>query len=512
MGDKVQFRYQVIPGSEKLELAENTSTVVLIGKKDSLLSGDVQAVFSQSPMSIEEKLYTSLTTPLSPAEAPNGTDHAAQVLFPEGSDSPITFRVAAITSVASRHNSSARPDCLSSSIKALSRSRGGNVAIFVPCSREESFSYAAAIARSFPTYSAAHGGKQTPRSIQVTFLCVDLPNDEDTVNVSLLNALGEGVRNAASLVDKPCNILHTSAFVDHATSTFEELKAANLPVELLVIAGEDLNEQGFGGLYGVGMAAERPPALVVLSYKPQGASRNVCWVGKGIVYDTGGLSIKSKDGMPGMKRDMGGAAAIVSAFKAAAKCGFKDNLFAVLCLAENAVGSKAQRPDDIVTMYSGKTVEINNTDAEGRLVVGDGVAYAVRHLAPDILLDMCTLTGAQGISTGQRHAAVMCNDDALEALALKSGKLSGDLCFPIPYCPEFFRSEFASTVSDMKNSVRCRGNAQSSCAGQFIANHIADYVNSKPYIHVDMAAPAHTGERGTGYGVALLLAMFHLSA
>ena len=209
--------------------------------------------------------------------------------------------------------------------------------------------------------------------------------------------------------------------------------------------------------------------------------------------------------MPGMKMDMAGAAAVLAAFEAAVQLGLDKRLTAILCIAENAVGPNATRPDDILTMYSGKTVEVNNTDAEGRLVLADGVAWASKHRSPDIIVDMATLTGAQAAATGKRHAALYCNDDALEQEAVEAGRRSGDLAHPLPYCPEFFRKEFNSLVADMKNSVKDRGNAQSSCAGQFVGNHLDKYTGK--WLHIDMAAPAKRNGRGTGYGVGLLLAL-----
>ncbi|CAN0298706.1 unnamed protein product, partial [Hapterophycus canaliculatus] len=184
----------------------------------------------------------------------------------------------------------------------------------------------------------------------------------------------EGIQLAARLVDTPPNILSTSAFVEEAMSIARCLPPSTCAVK--VIRGEDLEEQGFGGLYGVGKAAVEPPALVVLSYIPSGvgglatvpgraggeggassAMGSVCFVGKGIVYDTGGLSIKTKTGMPGMKRDMGGAAAVLGAFQAAVKAQIVGRpLHALLCLAENSVAANATRPDDIHTLYSGRTV------------------------------------------------------------------------------------------------------------------------------------------------------------
>ncbi len=157
--------------------------------------------------------------------------------------------------------------------------------------------------------------------------------------------------------------------------------------------------------------------------------------------------------MPGMKRDCGGAAGILGAFYAAVQSNFSENLHAIFCLAENGVSDRATRPDDIHTLYSGRTVEINNTDAEGRLVVSDGVVYANRDLKANIIVDMCTLTGAQGISTGRYHAAHLTNNEDWEVFCSDAGRASGDLSFPLVYCPELHFPEFASAVADMKNSV-----------------------------------------------------------
>ena len=162
--------------------------------------------------------------------------------------------------------------------------------------------------------------------------------------------------------------------------------ASDLGCRLQVIQGTDLRDQGFGGIWGVGKASENLPALAILSHVPPDCAdmTSICMVGKGIVYDTGGLSIKISGNMCGMKGDMGGSAAVLGAFRALVKCNINAPVHALLCLAENSVGPIATRPDDIHTLYSGKTVEINNTDAEGRLVLGDGVAYAAKHLNPKV--------------------------------------------------------------------------------------------------------------------------------
>ena len=166
--------------------------------------------------------------------------------------------------------------------------------------------------------------------------------------------------------------------VEHYEILQEAKKVAALVgAEVLIIKGEELRDRGFGALWAVGMAGPEPPYLVVLSHKPKEAAKNskkIAWVGKGIVFDTGGLNIKTpKNVMCGMKRDCVGAAAVLGAFLAAVQAGFDQELHAVLCLAENSISSIAYRPDDIIYSYSGKSIEINNTDAEGRLVLCDGV-------------------------------------------------------------------------------------------------------------------------------------------
>ena len=203
-----------------------------------------------------------------------------------------------------------------------------------------------------------------------------------------------------------------------------------------------------------------------------------------------------------MKRDMGGAAAVAGAVLALAEGKSKDHVIGVLALAENAIGPDAYRPDDILDMHSGKTVEINNTDAEGRLVLADAVSYVGRRFKPDVIMDAATLTGAQLIATGYRHAAIVSNREGLEKRAVEVGRSTGDLTHPLPFAPEFYQDEFKSKVADMKNSVANRMNAQSSCAAQFIYAHIQDL--DVPWLHIDLAGPASREERGTGYGVALL--------
>lgn len=395
----------------------------------------------------------------------------------------------------SRHNSPSRAWAIPGLAATV---KGEDSAVVVHLLSDATHASAAALAtaRAFPLYDATSGDKKE-RNVHVVLLAEDGP-----ARPQGLRSAVDGVRLAARLFDMPTNALHTDAFVEEARDV-----AARVGATIEVTRGTDLRDQGFGGLWGVGQAAEHPPALVVLRHEPKDPTARVAWVGKGIVYDTGGLSLKGKDHMPGMKGDMGGAAAVLGAFAAAASQGVDYAVTAVLCLAENAIGPGAQRPDDIITLKSGKTVELNNTDAEGRLVLGDGVAWACENVdGLDLLVDCATLTGAALVATGRVHAALYCNDEVVEQAAVVAGRAIGEPAHPLPYAPELFKGEFKSVVADMRNSVKDRANAQSSCAGQFVANHLPE--DAPRWLHVDLAGPAWASDgRGTGYGVGLLLAL-----
>ncbi|KAJ3648682.1 hypothetical protein Zmor_020465 [Zophobas morio] len=437
---------------------------------------------------------------------------AVSSLHPSPTDSCSLYlnlaTMAALPVKCSRHNTPSRAHAVTRLVQSCTI--GVDESIVMICERSDVYASACAIARAFPLYSKKTGSSSSDNStVSVEFIIVSSNSDNGDVSteltpeeVKVLDDAASGVRLAARIVDTPCNQMN----VDHFLQEVQEVGRA-LKIQPVIIRGEELAEQGFGGIYGVGKAAVVPPALAVLSHTPQGAHSTIAWVGKGIVYDTGGLSIKGKTAMPGMKRDCGGAAGILGAFYAAVKANFTQNLHAVFCLAENAVGPNATKPDDIHTLYSGRTVEINNTDAEGRLVLSDGVSYAQKELKANVILDMATLTGAQGVATGKYHAALLTNNEDWENIVMEAGLTSGDLVFPIPYCPELHFSEFSSAVADMKNSVADRSNAQSSCAGLFIGAHLGfDYPGI--WVHVDMATPVHSGERATGYGVALLTTLF----
>lgn len=435
-------------------------------------------------------VWGKLVASLQPGDA-----YASTQSWVDADAGAIPALVFAISDRASRHNIKARPDILTQVLRG--QHTEGRAVLFLLLDRpEDALPLGLAIGRAFP-YFDARSTAGAEGTLDIVFLTQS--GGVEAATLAEIALITEQVRQAARLVDLPPDRLNTDAFVDEAKRLAKALKA-----DIQVLRTRELVKKGMGGLAGVGQAARQEPALVHLSYggKTKAPKGKVALVGKGIVYDTGGLSIKPKAGMPGMKNDMAGAAAVLRTFVALVELGVDLEVHAILCLAENAIGPDAIRNDDILSLYSGKTVEINNTDAEGRLVLADGVAYATKDLEADWIIDIATLTGAQLMSTGKLHAAIVSNDEDLEAVALEAAFASGDLVFPQPYAPEFYRAEFKSAVADMRNSVRDRMNAQTSCAAQFIAEHLG--TGERPWLHIDMAGPSTRWDRGTGYGVGLL--------
>ena len=409
---------------------------------------------------------------------------------------PARATVAVLPDAPSRHLSPSRSHAAAELAGKLDLN-GVKKAAVVLC-LDDADHYAAvanAVARAFPLYAKRSKSKPAP---SITFAAIDAKGRAIKASPAVV-ATVEATRWAASLVDRPAAELSTADFVTEARKALRGVGG----VKVTAIVGAQLDKKGLGGIAGVGRAAAVAPRLLILEAGPRRAKRTVALVGKGIVYDTGGLNLKTGGHMYGMKCDMGGAAAVAGAFQALAK--LKPAGTRVICLvplAENAIGPDSYRPDDILTLHSGKTVEINNTDAEGRLLLADAVSYAARVYEPDLIVDAATLTGAQLLATGKRHAAVVSNRAGVEAAAVAAGLAPGDATHPLPFAPEVFQLEFKSAVADMRNSVADRMNAQTSCAGQFVYSHIQEL--DVPWLHVDLAGPAFPGKRATGFGVALL--------
>lgn len=410
-------------------------------------------------------------------------------------DSSVVTAVLLADSV-SRHNSPTRHEAITASVRRASLGSLKKATVILAVDNDEHIGAVVnAVGRALPEFQAKTGKKGSDLNVKIVV------TDRAGAVLAIQKRDREvmkAARWAAEMVDMPTSQLDTEVFVKKARALCSGLSH----VKLSVIKGKKLLDKGLGGIHAVGRTALVEPRLLLLEYSPAKPRRRVALVGKGIVYDTGGLSLKSSTAMCSMKGDMGGAAAATGAFYVLASTKSKDRILCAIPLAENAIGPGAYRPDDILTLHSKKTVEINNTDAEGRLVLADAASYAARTFRPDVLLDAATLTGAQLISSGLCHSSVVTNRDGIERLAVKVGRASGDLAHPLLFVPEFYKDEFRSKVADMRNSVSNRMNAQSSCAAWFIHAHIDDL--DIPWIHIDLAGPSWRNGRGTGYGVALM--------
>ncbi len=398
----------------------------------------------------------------------------------------------------SRYNSPARADSIRHVLAPANLGKAGKVAILLVLDdRDHVLAAVNAIGRALPLFTAKH----KPPKIKIQIAAVDRKGKAIPIDDEVRTTV-ECSRESAELVDTPPSDLGPATFATRAREMLAETKR----VKVEVIEGDALLESGLRGIHAVGRGAASPPRMLVASWNPKADGPHVVLVGKGITFDTGGLHLKPRGAMEGMKADMGGAAAVLGAFRVLVRGGFAGRLSLVLCIAENAVDERSYKPDDILRMHSGKTVEINNTDAEGRLLLADGLSWAARALHGDVVIDAATLTGAQLMSTGIVHAAVVSNDGDLEAAAIAAGRRSGDLCHPLPFAPELYHHEFRSPVADMRNSVANRMNAQSACAAQFLWSHIEDApgASKRRWAHVDLAGPAFPKDRATGYGVALL--------
>jgi leucyl aminopeptidase len=284
--------------------------------------------------------------------------------------------------------------------------------------------------------------------------------------------------------------------------------AADHPgLTVVVREPERLAAEGFGAVLAVGGGSVRPPKLVELSWQPPGARTHVVLVGKGITFDTGGICIKPRDGMKLMRKDMGGAAAVAAATIAAAALRLPVRVTALAPLAENMVSGTAYRPGDVVRHYGGMTTEVLNTDAEGRLVLADAMAYAVRQLDPDLLVDLATLTGAQGVALGKRTAALYSDSDALAGALTEAASAAGERVWRMPM-PDDYREALDSEVADLVNSTQV--GAGSVMAAMYLREFAGEFRDR--WAHLDMSSPAwadspdgELAKGATGWGVRTLV-------
>jgi leucyl aminopeptidase len=278
---------------------------------------------------------------------------------------------------------------------------------------------------------------------------------------------------------------------DLAAAAGQAAAAHGLNVQ--VLDENELAKEGFGGILAVGMGSVHPPRFVRLEYTHPDASRTVVFAGKGITFDSGGLSLKPPKAMETMKADMSGAAAVLAAVQAIAELGPAVNVVGYLSIAENMPGGGAQRPSDVITIYGGKTVEVLNTDAEGRLVLADALARSESD-RPSLLIDVATLTGAQTVALGNRTAGVMASDDSLAAEIADAARRAGEAMWPMPL-PEDLRKGLDSTVADIANVSGDRSGGML-VAGLFLREFVPAGVR---WAHLDIAGPAYNDGGPYGY-------------
>ena len=314
-------------------------------------------------------------------------------------------------------------------------------------------------------------------------------------------ALLEGISFARMLVTEPANIIFPISFVERCQAAME-----GLGVEFEILDEAAMRQLGMGALLGVAQGSAQPPRLLAMRWNGAAAkSRPVVFVGKGVTFDTGGISIKPAAGMEAMKWDMGGAAAVAGAMLSLATRKAKANVVGICGLVENMPDGNAQRPGDVVTSLSGQTIEVINTDAEGRLVLADACTWAQRQYKPEVLIDLATLTGAMIIALGFEYAGMFANDDGLAEKLAAAGQATGDRLWRLP-TGDAYDKMMDSQIADMKNAgAREAGSITAAC---FIGRFIEEGVK---WAHLDIAGMAWANKAGhlfdkgaTGYGVALL--------
>lgn len=312
------------------------------------------------------------------------------------------------------------------------------------------------------------------------------------------------VNFARDLTNTPSVTKTPAWFVAEVTSLIDE--RANSHLALAVREPAQLAEEGFGGILAVGEGSAQGPRLLELSWRPPDATEHIVLVGKGITFDTGGYDIKPRDGMQLMRKDMGGAATVVAAALAAAQLELPVRITALAPLAENMVSGSAWRPGDVVRHYGGLTTEVQSTDAEGRVVLADAMAYAVAQLEPDLLVDFATLTGSARVALGKTTAALFSENDELAKSLEEAAGQSGEAMWRMPLADEYLK-ETVADLADLKNSPGQPGAIMAALYLREFAGALRDR-----WAHVDMSAPAWSSENdadirkgATGWGVRTMV-------
>lgn len=328
-----------------------------------------------------------------------------------------------------------------------------------------------------------------------------LAGGADDEGIAQATILAESVIFARNMVNEPANHKKPSVLADRILGVTEAHG-----VDVTVYDEVGIAAERFGGLAAVAQGATNPPRMVVMNYSPDGATKTLALVGKGIVFDSGGLSIKTAAGMETMKTDMSGAAAVAGAVSAIARLGLKVNVIGITPITENMTGGAAQRPGDVFTARNGTTVEVLNTDAEGRLVLADGLSLAAE-AEPDLIIDVATLTGSCVVALGNDIAGLWANDDDVASTVTSAASAAGEKFWHMPL-EQDYKSMIDSDIADIKNTAGRWGGAIT--AALFLQRFVGD----QPWAHLDIAGPARADKAkhyvtkgGTGFAVRTMVAV-----
>jgi leucyl aminopeptidase len=356
----------------------------------------------------------------------------------------------------------------------------------------------------FDRYRSQDPDEPQPPAIERLALAV--PEDEReavAAEAEIARVTVEAANRARELQHLPPNVLTPAQLAARA----EEIAAASDRIEVEVLGPDAIAARGMGGILAVSAGSQTEPRLIALRYRGDGVGggEKIGIVGKAVTFDSGGISIKPSAGMHEMKMDMSGGAAVIEAFAAIAELGLPLDLAAVVPATENMPSGSATRPGDIITQLNGKTVEITNTDAEGRLILADALTYCVRQLGADRVVDLATLTGAVLVALGSTYAGLIANDDEWAEAVASAAERSGELAWRLPLHREY-KQLTKGTVTDLVNSASKR-KAGPIYAGSFLE----EFVDGVPWVHLDIAGTAwdvgreYVGKGPTGFGVRLLV-------
>lgn len=487
---------------------DTAADVLIIGTRPGSKKGTVDLADAKVsiPAATKRKLVEAIT-------AAGGTGNTGDCVSFLGSAAGVknTF-VFAVGLGSTEAGSQARYDAIRDGVAAAVRAAAGNkkAAVAMPVCSPAALT-AAGIGAVLGAYQFTNFKTSAPKKAavkQVALIGPDARDADAKAAVSRAVTLASAVAFARDLINTPASHLHPADLAEAAVN-----RASALGIACEVLDEHELAEGGYGGLMGVGQGAADGPRLARLAYRPKGAKTHVVLVGKGITFDTGGYSMKPATSMLGMQADMSGAAAVAATICAIAELGAKVNVTAYMTIAENMVSSTATRPTDVITIYGGKTVEVNNTDAEGRLVMADGLARSAED-KPDIVIDVATLTGAMVLSLGQRTAGFFATHDDLADGIAASGAAAGEPFWRMPIL-EHLRPSLDSNVADISNVGERMGGAIS--ATLFLREFVPAGVK---WAHLDIAGPAFNegapygviGKGGAGFAVRTLVEFLERTA